>query len=92
MELAYIWPSFDNGIPLAAQFTPAQRQLSEEMVRHWGAFTRFRAPFVPRQALWPPHRATNRILSLRPGGATVTISDAEYAAEHNCDLWDALRG
>jgi carboxylesterase type B len=50
MELAYMWPSFDNGIPLAAQFTPAQRQLSDEMVRYWGAFTRFRAPFVPRQA------------------------------------------
>jgi carboxylesterase type B len=92
MELAYMWPSFDNGIPLAAQFTPAQRQLSEEMVRYWGAFTRLRVPFVPRQALWPPHGATNRILSLRPGGATVTISDAEYAAEHNCDLWDALSG
>jgi len=87
-----MWPSFDNGIPLAAQFTPAQRQLSEEMVRYWGAFTRLRVPFVPRQALWPPHGATNRILSLRPGGATVTISDAEYAAEHNCDLWDALSG
>ena len=25
MELAYLWPSFDNGTPLAAQFTPAQR-------------------------------------------------------------------
>jgi hypothetical protein len=23
---------------LAAQFTPAQRQLSREMVRYWGAF------------------------------------------------------
>ena len=32
MELAYLWPSFDNGIPLAPQFTPAQRQLSHEMV------------------------------------------------------------
>ena len=29
MELAYMWPSFDNGTPLAAQFTPAQRELSD---------------------------------------------------------------
>jgi para-nitrobenzyl esterase len=92
MELAYMWPSFDNGIPLAAQFTTAQRQLAQEMVRYWGAFTRWRAPIVPGQALWPPHRGTGRILSLRPGGATTTISDGEYAAEHNCDLWDALGG
>ena len=69
MELAYMWPSFDNGIPLAAQFTPAQQQLSAEMVRYWGTFTRFGAPLVPRQAFWPPHRGSGRILSLRPGGA-----------------------
>src|SRR4051794_15175760 len=45
MELAYLWPSFDNGIPLAAQFTPAQQQLSREMVLRWGAFTRYGTPF-----------------------------------------------
>ena len=57
MELAYMWPSFDNGIPLAAQFTPAQRQLSGEMVRYWGAFTRLGAPLAPRQAFWPTEAA-----------------------------------
>jgi para-nitrobenzyl esterase len=90
MELAYMWPSFDNGVPLAAQFTPAQRELSDEMVRYWGAFTRFGAPSVARQAPWPAHARSGRILSLRPGGATVTIGDDEYGREHNCDLWDAL--
>ena len=44
MELAYLWPSFDNGTPLAAQFTPAQRELSHEMVRSWGTFARRGAP------------------------------------------------
>jgi carboxylesterase type B len=92
MELAYMWPSFDNGIPLAAQFTPAQQQLSDEMVRYWGAFTRFGAPFVRGQAFWPPYAHGQRVLSLRPGGQTTPISDADYAAEHKCAFWEALGG
>jgi para-nitrobenzyl esterase len=80
MELAYMWPSFDNGIPLAAQFTPAQRQLSDEMVRRWGAFAWIGVPF------WPPY-SSGRILSLRPGGQSTTISDEEFAAEHKCAFW-----
>ncbi len=90
MELAYMWPSFDNGIPLAAQFTPAQQRLSREMVRYWGALTRFGVPFVPFQALWPAYRPGGRIQSLRPGGATQPISEAEYAAQHKCAFWASL--
>jgi para-nitrobenzyl esterase len=86
MELPYLWPSFDNGIPLAAQFTPAQQQLSREMVRRWGAFTRFGTPF------WPAYRPGGLIESLRPGGATQPISEAVYRGQHQCDFWDAVTG
>jgi carboxylesterase type B len=84
MELAYLWPSFDNGIPLAPQFTPAQRELSREMVLRWGAFTRFGTPF------WPHYRPGGEIESLRPGGASTPISQAEYSAEHKCAFWSSL--
>jgi carboxylesterase type B len=86
MELPYMWPSFDNGIPLAAQFTPAQRELSAEMVRRWGTFTRFGVPFAPFRAHWPEY-SNGRILSLRPGGGSTAIGDAEFAAEHKCAFW-----
>ncbi len=87
MELAYMWPSFDNGIPLYPQLTPPQQQLSREMVRYWGAFARFGAPQVFGQALWPAY-GSGRMLSLRPGGQSVPLSDAEYAAEHKCAFWN----
>jgi carboxylesterase type B len=89
MELAYMWPSFDNGIPLYPQLTPAQLELSNQMVRYWGAFARFGAPFVPGQTFWPPYQA-GKMMSLRPGDGSVPISDAEFAAEHNCSFWDSL--
>jgi para-nitrobenzyl esterase len=87
MELAYMWPSFDNGIPLYPQLTPPQRVLSAQMVRYWGAFTRYGAPLVFGQPLWPEY-SSNRFLSLRQGGQTTPISDAEYAAEHKCGFWN----
>jgi para-nitrobenzyl esterase len=89
MELAYMWPSFDNGIPLYPQLTPAQLGLSNWMVHYWGAFARFGAPLVPRQAFWPPYQ-TGRMLSLRQGDGSAAIPDAEFAAEHNCSFWDSL--
>ncbi len=44
MELAYLWPSFDNGFSLYDELTPAQLELSRQMVRYWGAFTARGAP------------------------------------------------
>jgi carboxylesterase type B len=35
-ELAYLWPSFDNGTPIAPTFTASERRLALDMVRYWG--------------------------------------------------------
>ena len=53
MELAYLWPSFNNGYSLYDLLTRRQLELSRQMVRYWGAFTTFGAPEVPGQPLWP---------------------------------------
>jgi carboxylesterase type B len=88
IELAYTWPSYGEG-RFAAQLTPAQQQLSREMVHYWGAFARLGAPNAPSQAHWPPYR-TARLLSLRPGGQTTAITAMEYSAEHNCSFWNSI--
>ena len=89
MELAYMWPSFDNGIPLYPQLTPAQLELSNSMVHYWGAFARSGAPLVHGQTFWPPYQS-GQMMSLRQGNGSVPISDAEFGAEHNCSFWDSL--
>jgi para-nitrobenzyl esterase len=89
MELAYMWPSFDNGFPLYPLLTAAQLQLSDEMVHYWGAFARSGAPEVAGQTAWPAY-STGQILSLRPGGASTPISNAEYESEHQCAFWRSL--
>jgi para-nitrobenzyl esterase len=88
MELAYLWPSFNNGFSLYDLLTPAQLELSQQMVRYWGAFTAFGAPEVPGQPRWPRY-TSSQLMSLRPGGQTQTITAGTFAAEHQCSFWNA---
>ena len=93
MELAYLWPSFTNGFSLYAEFTPAQRQLSRQMIAYWGAFTWSGSPRVPGQPTWPAYSGSAgpnaRLMSLRPGGQSRPITAAAFGAEHQCSFWDA---
>src|SRR5690242_10943005 len=73
-ELAYLFPSFDNGTPIAPTFDRDERRLAQDMKRAWGAFVRSGSPG------WPPYG----VESLRAGGRSRLITDAEYAAEHQC--------
>ena len=84
-ELAYLWPSFDNGTPIAPTFNAAERQLAADMVDAWGAFIRHNRL---ESAHWPNFNRTSQVMSLRPGGDSVLISDAELGAEHQCDFWN----
>jgi beta-glucosidase len=88
MELAYLWPSFNNGYSLYDLLTPAQLELSRQMVRYWGAFTALGAPDSPGQPSWPRY-TSGQLMSLRPGGQTTTITAGTYAAEHQCGFWNA---
>jgi carboxylesterase type B len=88
MELAYLWPSFKYRYSLYDLLTPAQLELSRQMVRYWGAFVATGQPEVPGQPAWPQY-TSGRLMSLRPGGATQTITAAEFEAEHQCPFWNA---
>ncbi|MGD0705085.1 MAG: carboxylesterase family protein [Trebonia sp.] len=88
MELAYLWPSFNNGYSLYDLLTPAQLELSRQMVRYWGAFVTTGAPEVAGQPAWPRY-ASRLLMSLRPGDQSATIAAAAFGAEHQCSFWDA---
>ena len=89
-ELAYLWPSFDNGIPIAPTFNAAERELARDMKEYWGAMVVRHAPSVRGLAFWPAFDRSNRILSLRAGGKSTTITAAAYSAEHQCRFWNSL--
>jgi carboxylesterase type B len=92
VELPYLWPSFTNGRSLSAEFTPAQQDLSRQMVAYWGAFTRSGSPEASGQPGWPAYSASAgakaRLMSLRAGHQTRTMTAATYSAEHQCSFWD----
>jgi len=87
-ELAYMWPSFDNGVPIAPTFDAGERVLAGDMVRYWGSFVSTGRPSAPPSARWLGYDDTGLVMSLRAGGESRLISDAELAAQHNCGFWD----
>jgi carboxylesterase type B len=86
-ELAYMWPSFDNGTPIAPTFNAAERQLSAQMIAYWGAFVRNGRPTTAGQPTWPALDKTHSLLSLRAGNASTVITDAAFSDEHGCSFW-----
>jgi para-nitrobenzyl esterase len=91
-ELPFLWPSVGSGNSLAAEFTPAEQELSSQMVTYWGKFTKTGSPDTSGQPGWPTYSASAgshaMLISLRPGDQTRTISGATYSAEHQCSFWD----
>ena len=91
-ELPFLWPSAGNGNSQAAEFTPAEQELSNQMIAYWGAFTSTGSPDADGQPHWPAYSASAgghaRLISLRPGDKTREITEADYSAEHQCSFWD----
>ena len=83
-ELAYLFPSFDNGTPIAPTFNAAERRLARDMKAAWAGFA-FRG--TPG---WPSYSRSRVFYSLRAGGDSRVISDAAFAAEHQCGYWDSV--
>jgi carboxylesterase type B len=91
-ELPFLWPSVGTANSLAAEFTPAEQELSNQMVNYWGEFTQTGSPDTHGQPLWPTYSASDggnaRLMSLVPGHQTKAITAATYSAEHQCAFWD----
>lgn len=89
-ELAYLFPSFDNGTPIAPTFDAGERQLARNMVQYWGAFVFNGKPSAQGQANWPRYNTTHQIMSLRVSGQSALISERSFRQEHQCGFWDSI--
>lgn len=87
-ELAYLFPSFDNGTPIAPRFGEAERRLSREMTARWGAFVATGAPEAEGFGPWPAFNDGGEVLSLR-GEGSVLVPEAEVARQHRWAFWEA---
>jgi para-nitrobenzyl esterase len=88
-ELYYLFATL-QGIPPFTPLTPAQRQLSDEMIRAWTAFARTGDPNAAGAPAgvgrWPAVRGRDpAVLSLRPGGTSRLVRTVDD--EHQCRFW-----
>jgi para-nitrobenzyl esterase len=70
--------------------TPAQQQLSEQMIQYWGDFVKTGNPNGQGLPTWPRYDAnSNQLLSLRPDGSTVINN---FDTDHHCAFWATAPG
>jgi para-nitrobenzyl esterase len=91
-ELAYLWPSFDNGTPIAPLFNAAERQLAGQMVGYWSAFIRKSDLSAAGQPQWARWKHDHTLLSLNVGANLRPITERQFTTNHRCDFWASLPG
>jgi para-nitrobenzyl esterase len=89
-ELAYLFPSFDNGTPIAPTFNAGERQLSRDMTRYWGAYVFHAKPNADGLPHWTRFDRTPQFMSLRPGGRSQLITLRTFKTEHKCKFWNSV--
>jgi para-nitrobenzyl esterase len=82
-ELQYLFDFTLGEKPL----TRTQERLATQMVRYWGSFADTGAPRAMGGPTWPRYAPGERVMSLRPGGASRIITT--FAQEHHCDFWNS---
>jgi para-nitrobenzyl esterase len=87
LELRYLF-----GVGGAPPLNPAQRALSNQMIRYWSQFVTTGAPKVAGLPDWPPvgpNPANSPWMSLRPDATRVMLN---FDASHQCPFWASLKG
>ncbi len=88
-ELAYLFPSFDNGTPIAPTFDAGERRLAAEMKQAWGSFVEDGRPTSKGLPAWQRFDRTGQVMYLNVGDTSEVVTDPKVAAEHQCDFWGA---
>jgi para-nitrobenzyl esterase len=86
-ELAYLFPSFNNGEPITPLFNAGERALAESMKGYWGAFVKQGVPNDKTGATWPIFNAAGQIMSLHANDRSFMLSTELFDHEHNCKFW-----
>ena len=87
-ELAYLFPSFNNGEPITPLFNAGERALAESMKGYWGAFVKQGIPSDKADATWPIFNVAGQVLSLHANDQSFVLSTEMFNREHSCKFWE----
>ena len=89
-ELAYLFPSFNNGEPITPLFNAGERALAESMKGSWGAFVKHGVPSDKTNSAWPIFNAAGQLKSLHANHRSFVLSSELFDREHNCKFWEQI--
>jgi para-nitrobenzyl esterase len=87
-DVAYFWAASIPTPDTTFAGGSGSRQLSNEMIKYFGAFVRNHNPTVSGQVAWPAMTPTNKsVMSLLPAGGSKVVDVSVLDALHNYDYW-----
>jgi para-nitrobenzyl esterase len=87
-ELAYLFPTFNNGEPITPLFNAGERILAESLKGYWGTFVQQGVPSDKSDAAWPIFNAAGQLKSLRENNRSFVLSTEQFKREHDCKFWN----
>ena len=92
-DIQYLFPGWhggDQGIP--SDLNKKQTQLSDELVTAWTNFAWTGNPNGKGDRPWPRYKGKAHLPGIQEQNIpfSTVISDAEFNAQHNCQLWDEV--
>ena len=89
-ELAYLFPSFNNGEPIAPLFNEGERSLASSMKSYWGAFVKQGVPSDKNGVCLAPVQRRGAG-SVAPGRRRIlrALDGNIQSSEHDCEFWEA---
>jgi para-nitrobenzyl esterase len=92
-DIPYVFIGYHGGpdgvrVPL----TPIQTGLSDKMIAAWAGFARSGNPNAKGDAPWPRWQAgaTHPAYFLQDNAWKQTLTNAQFAAAHNCGFWNSI--
>ncbi len=89
-ELPFVFHRTPHGVPRRGEFSPAEKALSDSIIKYWAAFARTGDPndgsrgraSMPTWPAWTPHSRAQLI-------AKWPLEVDGGACDEDCDVWDA---
>ena len=91
-ELAFLFPFFHNGVPLAPIFDADEQLLAHQMKLQWGQCGVSGAPNTNELMECIPIGDTGAVMVLHAGNNSVTTDVEVLRQRHKCDFWSTIPG
>jgi para-nitrobenzyl esterase len=91
IDIQFLFTDWHGGpLGILHKLSPQERVLSEQLVAAWTNFMYTGNPNLTNDHPWPRYTANSKVYFSQNVPKSSTITEAQFAAAHNCAFWDTV--